>query len=338
MSSGMSPLWLAALAAALLPPAAQAGRAQVGIQMGTYATADMDGASASGKSWRDGLLLQQLTDAAALPDKDWASLDLRVDSGPRNSSAQAEMQAQARLRSNGAAFAGAGRVASDVTAGTLALQWRSNLVQDPDTPREGFVRGYAFTELWETFEVVYPITRVTPIEVMLSLQLTGQLAGTDPADPLRPGVEAYLSLGGVATGDSHHPLDPVWRSEASVTDSQISYSGPLQSIGCSAARGVCSGFVSLYAALDLRGRVAGVLADAWDAWQPVRAPVDLAFTGQLSLRVSDGVTLVRGDVSDVLPAVDWAQVSSVPEPGSWALFGVGLLGMRSLVRRRAVKD
>lgn len=329
MTLGHHRLLLAALAAALLPAAAQAGRAQVGISIGTWATTDLDDASASGQSWRDGLLLQTVTDAAALPGKDTAAVNLRVDSGPRNTSARAEVQAQARLRGSGQAFAGTGAVASDLDAGTLALQWHGSLAQEPGTPREGFARGYPYAELWETFEVVYPIARVAPVEVTLALQLSGQLTGTDAADPLRPGVEAYLSLGGVDTGENHHPLDPVWRSESSVAGTVLSYAGALQSTGCDVARGVCSGFVSLYAALDLRGRVAGAPPEAW---QTARAPLDLGFDGQLSLRVSDGVTLVRGDVSDVLPAVAWAQTSPVPEPATAASLLAGLL-MLGLCRR-----
>ena len=267
--------------------------------------------------------------------RDWATVNLRVDSGARNSSARAEAQAQARLRSNGQAFSGTGAVASDVVAGTLSLQWQSSLAQQSGTPREGFARGYPFAELWETFEVVYPIARVAPVEVMLSLALTGQLTGTDPLDPLRPGVEAFLSLGGVATGDNHNPLDPVWRSEASTGGTVLSYTGALQSTGCSVVRGVCSGFINLYAGLDLRGRLDSAPADAW---QTARAPLDVAFDGQLALRVSDGVTLVRGDVSDVLPDVAWAQVSSVPEPAPTALLlaGLAVLGWRRLRRHQAL--
>lgn len=320
---------LAALAAALLPTPALAGRAQVGISIGTYATTDLDGATASGQTWRDGQLLQLVTDAAALPDKDFARVNLQVDGLRRSNTARAEAQAQARLRGSGLVFSGNGMVASDLTAGTLALQWRSDLALDPasspGSPREGFARGFLFAELWETFEVVYPIARLDPVQVTLSLQLTGQIGGTNPAEPLRPGVEAYLALAGVDTGDHHLWLDPVWRTETSVDGTVLSFSGALQSTGCSVARGMCSGFANVYAALDLRGRTAGGAADAW---QTVRAPVDLAFDAQLSLQVSDGVTLVRGDVSDALPAVAWAGISPVPEPATlllWALGAAGLL-------------
>lgn len=338
--SALQRLLLAGLAAALLPLAAQAGRAQVGIGMGTWATTDLDDASATARSWRDGLPLQGLSDAAAPPDRDWARVSLQVDGVPRSTSAAAEAQAQARLRGSGQAFSGSGRVASDVDTGTLALQWRSDLALDPASPaaapREGHARGYPFAELWESFEVVYPIARVAPVEVTLSLRLDGRLAGNAGRAAERAGVEAYLSLAGVDTGENHFWLDPVWRSEGDVAGAVLRFSGPLQSTGCSVARGVCSGFASLYAALDLRGRTPG---EAAEAWQTARAPLDLAFDAQLSLHVSDGVTLLRGDASDVLPAVAWAQASSVPEPAPTALLAAALavLALRRLKRlqRRA---
>ena len=75
----LRPTWAAPTAATLLlittllPLAAHAGRAQVGIGMGTWANTDLDGASASGQSWRDGAPLQTASDAAAPPAKDWAT-------------------------------------------------------------------------------------------------------------------------------------------------------------------------------------------------------------------------------------------------------------------------
>lgn len=316
----------AALLPALLPAAAQAGRAQVGIGMSTWASTDLDDATASGHGWHDGLLQQTVADAAAPPDKDWATVSLRVDSGARNRSARAEVQTQARLRGSGQGFSGTGSVASDVDAGTLALAWRSSLALDPASPpgapREGFARGYPFAELWESFEVVYPIDRVAPITVTLSMQVSGLLDGNNGRVGPLAGVEAYLALGGVDTGEQHAALDPVWRTEASVAGSLLSFSGLLRPSGCSVARGVCSGHASLYAALDLRGRAPGQAAEAW---QTARAPLDLSFAAQLALQVSNGVTLVRGDVTDALPAVGWAAVSSVPEPAPGALLLGGLL-------------
>ncbi len=327
---------LAAVAAAWLPPSVHAGRAQVGIGIGTWATTDLDGASASGRSWRDAALLQTAHDAAAPPAKDWATVALQVDGLARSTSARAEVEAQARLRSTGQAFSGAGLVAADVDAGSLALQWRSSLAQDAGTPREGFARGHPYAELWETFEVVYPIARVAPVEVLLSLRLSGRLEGNQGRATDLAGVEAYLHLAGVDTGAGHQPLDPVWRSEAGVDGAVLRFSGPLLSNGCSVARGVCSGFVGVYAGLDLRGRTPG---DPADAWQTARAPLDLSFAGQLALQLSDGVTLVRGDVLDPLPGVAWAQVSSVPEPATLAslLAGLLLLG-RLTLRARATTD
>lgn len=328
------PLLVAGLLAALLPPAAQAGRAQVGIGMSTWATTDLDGATASGQSWRDGTLLQTASDAAAPPAKDWATVSQRVDGVARSTAARAEVQAQAQLRSSGQPFSGDGMVAADVGAGTLALQWRSSLAQEAGTPREGFARGHAFAELWESFEVVYPITRAAPVRVTLSLQLSGLLDGNSGRAVDLAGVEAYLQLAGVDTGENHFALDPVWRSEASVAGTELRFAGPLLSNGCSVARGVCSGFVSVYAALDLRGRTPGAAADAW---QTARAPLDLSFAGQLALQVDDGVRLVRGEVLDALPDVAWAQVSSVPEPGTALVMLAGLAGLAGLAlpRRRA---
>ena len=323
------------LAVGLLPATALAGRAQVGIQMTTYANTDLSGAIASGQSWRDGQPLQALSDAADLPFKDWAGVSLQVDSGTRNNAARATAQAQAQLRSSAQPFSGDGMVASDVGAGTLALQWRSDLARDPAAPqglpREGYARGYPFAELWETFEVVYPIDRLAPVQVSLTMVLDGRLDGNVGGAGPQTGVEAYLSLGGVDTGENHLWLDPIWRSETGVNGTQLTFSGALQSTGCSVVRNLCSGFVSLYAALDMRGRLPG---SGPDSWQPAQAPVDLSFSAQLALRVSDGVTLVRGDVSDALPAVGWAQVTSVPEPGSLALMLAGLTGLACYRRRR----
>lgn len=333
--AALTPAALAALALATLPAPAMAGRAQVGISMGTYASTDLDGATASGRSWRDGQLLQVVADAAALPDKDWARVNLQVNAPSRNDSARAEVQVQAQLRGSGQVFSGAGQVASDVAAGSLALQWRSDRAHDPSSPaasvREGYALGYPFTELWETFEIVYPIDRIAPVAVTLTMLLTGRLDGNANVAGLRAGVQAYLSLGGVDTGDHHFPLDPVWRSESTVAGTLLTFSGPLMSIGCSAARGVCSGFASLYAALDLRALAPG---DPADAWQPAQGPLDLSFGAQLALRVSDGVSLLRGEVTDLLPPVAWAQVSNVPEPAPTALMLAGLAWLALWGQRR----
>ena len=329
--------WALCTAALLAVPApAQAGRAQVGIGMGTWATTDLDSATASGQSWRDGLLLQTLSDAATPPADDSAQVSLLVSGVPRSSSASAQVQAQAALHSNGAGFSGGGHVASDVTAGTLALQWRSSLATAPapagGVAGEGFARGYPLAELWETFEVLYPLDRVAPVQVTLSLHLAGTLAGNDGRAGQRDGVDAFLALGGVHTGEAHNALDPVWRSEGAVAGDSISFTGALQPTGCSVGRGVCSGFVSLYAALDLRGLVPGAPPEAW---QPALAPLDLAFTGQLHLQLSGGVRLVRGDVSDPLSSVAWAQVGTVPEPATAASLLAGLLLLALRRRPRA---
>lgn len=315
-----------------LSPSAQAGRAQVGASLGTWANGDLQDAQVSGSRWLDGLL-QQTVSVAATPFNDAASASLRVDDAVVSDSARIVLQGSAGLRQPGAAgalaFAGSTEVASDLLAGSLRLRFDTTHVAyaaPGGGVREAYVTAYPFTELFETFELVYPIARVEPVSVALSLRIDGQVDGNTGANGRIGGVQAYLQLTGADTGESHPMLDPVWRSEQDVAGAVLGYAGVLNNGGCSVARGLCSGFVGLYAALDLRGRV---LASGAIEAQP-GAPMALDFGAQLSLAVSPGVTLLRiGGANGALPAVGWASASAVPEPGTWALL---LLGCAWLAR------
>ena len=106
---GVAVLLLMALTASL-PLADHAGRAQVGIGMGTWANTDLDGASASGQSWRDGAPLQTASDAAAPPAKDWATVALQVDGVARSTSAAVTpgpSRSRARMKATSASALGA---------------------------------------------------------------------------------------------------------------------------------------------------------------------------------------------------------------------------------------
>lgn len=327
---------LLALLQGLSPPAL-AGRAQVGASLGTWANWDLQDAQVSGSRWLDGLL-QQSVAVAATPFNDAASAGLRVDDAAVSDSARIVLQGSAALRQPGApaplGFAGSTEVASDLRAGTLRLRFETTHVAyagPGGSLREAYVTAYPFAELFETFELVYPISRVEPVAVALGLRIDGQVDGNTGANGLIGGAQAYLHLAGVATGESHPMLDPVWRSEQGVAGTLLGYGGALDNGGCSVARGLCSGFISLYAALDLRGRA---LADG-SIQARSGAPMALDFGAQLSLAVSPGVSLLRiGGANEPLPAVAWA--SAVPEPGAawlWALGGPVLLArLRRLTR------
>ncbi|MEK8048885.1 PEP-CTERM sorting domain-containing protein [Ideonella sp. DXS22W] len=320
-----------------LPLVAQAGRAQVGASLGTWANGDLQDAQVSGSRWRDGLLQHSVV-VTSTPFNDAAAASLREDTAPVSDSARVVLQGRAGLRQPGVpealAFAGSTEVSSDLLAGRLGLRFDTTHVAyaaPGGGVREAYVAAYPFAELFETFELVYPIARAEPVHVALSLRIDGQVDGNTGANGRIGGVQAYLQLAGADTGESHPMLDPVWRSEQDVAGAVLGYAGMLNNGGCSVARGLCSGFVSLYAALDLRGRV---LASGAIEAQP-GAPMALDFGAQLSLTVSPGVTLLRiGGVDSPLPAVAWA--SAVPEPGAAWLWLLGLpvlAGVRRMRRR-----
>lgn len=316
---------------------AQAGRAQVGASLGTWANGDLQDAQVSGSSWLDGSLVRSVSDVGDALD-DVARASLQVNDARLSDSARVQLQGSGRLRvpgePEGLAFAGSTEVASDLRAGTLRLRFdttHAGHALPSGAAREAYMASYPFAELFETFELVYPIARAEPVDVALALRLDGRIDGNTGANGRIGGAQAYLQLVGVDTGESHDMLDPVWRGEQSVAGTVLGYAGAMNNASCSVARGLCSGFVGLYAALDLRGRL---LSDDTIEAQP-GAPMDLDFSAQLSLRVSPGVTLLRiGGANDPLPAVAWA--SAVPEPGAawlWALGGPALLARLRRLRR-----
>ncbi|MBP6899812.1 MAG: hypothetical protein KBC73_06990 [Burkholderiaceae bacterium] len=312
---------------------AQAGRAQAGATLGTWADWDLAEAQVGGSSWRDGLLLQTVA-AAATPFNDAASAGLQVDGVASNAQARVRLQGSAGLRQPGTpallGFAGGTDVASDLLAGTLNLAFDSSRAAYGTASgalRQGYIAAYAYAELFETFELVMPIDRLAPVQVALDLRIDGRLEGGAGDNGQIGGVQAYLQLAGVDTGESHAMLDAVWRSEHGVAGALLGYGGELDNRSCNAVSGLCSGFVHVYAALDLRGRS---LASGEIGFQP-GAPMDLDFGARLSLTVSPGVTLLRiGGVNEPLPAVAWAGVSAVPEPAAWTMALAGLLGLVGL--------
>lgn len=318
------------------PWAAQAGRAQVGANLGTWADGDLRQAQVSGSSWRDGVLLGHVSDLGDAFD-DAASASLRVEGVAVNHSARARLQGGAQLRvpgdPDGLAFAGDTEVAADLLAGRLDLRFATDHVAYTSAGgarREAYVSAYPYAELFEVFEVVYPLARAEPVWVTLDMRLDGRISGNTGDNGRIGGVQAYLHLAGVDTGESHPMLDAVWRSEAGVAGQTLTFSGALQPGGCSASRGLCSGFINLYAALDMRARTLATGAITFGT----AAPLALDFGAQLALSVSPGVTLLRiGGVDDALPAVAWATVSAVPEPATLLLWlaGLGCFGVRRCV-------
>lgn len=313
-----------ALLLTLLASPAQAGRAQAGANIGTWSTWNLDAARAEGQSWRDGAPLGSVL-SVGTPLDDVARASLRVDDAAH--SAAITLDASGLLQplpgSTAQPFGGRIAVQSDLDAGRLTLQSSSQRAAYAAGlgTREAYGSNYGWAELFETFEVVYAIDRVAPINVQLQLKLSGTVLADGSDSGRVGGVQAYLHLAGVDTGESHLYLDPVWRAEASVAGETLSFSGALQPGGCSVARGLCSGFISLYAALDVRSRQ---LSDGAFSTQN-GGTLDLDFAGQLGLSVSSGVTLVRMQGDNVLPDVAWASAAAVPEPASVALWALGLV-------------
>lgn len=315
---------LIALALSLAAAAAHAGRAQAGASIGTWSNWNLDTARAEGQSWRDGSLQQSVL-SVGTPLDDAARASLRVDDGAHSAAIALAASGHLQPAPGGASlpFGGHIGVRSDLDAGTLALQASSTrAVYAPGlSAREAYAASYGWAELFETFEVVYAIDRPEPVQVQLDLRVSGSLLANGADSGLLSGAQAYLYLGGVSTGESHFYLDPVWRTEASVASETLSFSGALQPGGCSVARGLCSGFISVYAALDAQSRrLTDGLIVANNG-----GTLDLDFAAQLGLRVSPGVTLVRMQGDTVLPDVAWASAAAVPEPASVALWALGLV-------------
>lgn len=317
---------LIALALSLVSAGAHAGRAQAGANLGTWSTWNLDAARVEGKSWLDGALQDHVFSIGNALD-DAARGSLRVDDGAHSAAIALDASGQLQAAPGGAGLPFGGRiaVATDLNAGTLALQARSTRAAYPAglNTREAYAASYGWAELFETFEVLYAFDRAEPVQVQLDLRVSGSLLANGADSGLLSGAQAYLYLGGVNTGESHLYLDPVWRAEASVASETLSFSGALQPGGCSVARGLCSGFISVYAALDAQSRR---LSDG----QIVAnngGTLDLDFAAQLGLRVSPGVTLLRMQGDTALADVAWASAAPVPEPASVALWALGLCGI-----------
>ena len=112
-----------------------------------------------------------------------------------------------------------------------------------------YAASYGWAELFETAEVLYAIDRAEPI--------AGSSLTCASADLLANGADSACSAAPrpTSTSAASAPESPTSTStrlarRASVASGPLSFSGIPVASGCSVACGLCSGFISVYAALD----------------------------------------------------------------------------------------
>ena len=339
--SAPRPLALALALAAGFPlapdaHAATTGRAQAGASLGIYSTWDLaPTSSATGTGYRDDIVVQTANKVGDPP-----SADIQVYDGVTR--ARVELQTQGALLQPGGSdplpVAGMRTVESDLAAGTLRLTSKGSYAATPPPfqARVAYAQGYAFAEVIQNFDVRWSTDHVGPVDVRLDAMVDGQVLQNDGSDGWMAGLGLYLNLGGVNTGLP--PLvfpdpAPVARYESGVAGGKVSIGGNVINTQCFAAAGYCESFLSLYAAVDMRGRK---LEDGSTDFFKGNAH-DFDFLARLSLTTSPGVTVLRVDgLGNVLPRYAWVNPVPVPEPGNVLMLAAGMacLGWRVGRRRR----
>lgn len=329
-------LALTASAAALLAPgiAAATGRAQVGASLGLYSTWDLSAdSSVTGTGWRDGAVVQTVNDVSDNPRG-----NLQVNDG--TATARAELQAQGQLLQPGGApglpVGGLRIVESDLPAGALRLQSRSGHAAYglPATTRLAYASGYAFAELFETFELRWAKDQVGPLALNLRMTIDGVVLQNEGLNGRMAGLGVYLDLGNVATGlPPGLPYARIARFETSLLGETVDIGGGLINTQCLAQASYCESWVNVYAAIDLSSR--NLATGEIDFLTGAPSDLDFSQTARLALTSSPGVRVLRVDnLGAVLPDYAWVNPSPVPEPASLALFAAGLLGVLGPWSRR----
>lgn len=322
-------LALTASAAALLGPgsAVANGRAQVGASLGLYSTWDLAAdSSIIGAGWRDGTVVQTVNVTSNDPRG-----NIQVFDGV--ASARVELQVQGQLLQPGGApglpVGGLRAVESDLQAGALRLQSRSGdaAYGPPASTRYAYAAGYAFAELFETFELRWAKDHAGPLEVNLRMTLDGVVLQNEGLNGWMAGLGVYLNLGNVTTGvPPGLPYTRVARFETSLAGEVVDVGGELINTQCLAQASYCESWVNVYAGIDLSSR--NLATGEIDFLTGAPSDLDFSQTARLALTSSPGVSVLRVDnLGTVLPDHAWVNPTPVPEPGRLALFAVGLLGL-----------
>jgi hypothetical protein len=336
--TGLRPIATCLAAAALLTPvAASAGRAQVGSTVGLYSTWDLVGGQSIGHGWRDGAEVQSVQVSG-----DPSSASIQVYDGVASAAVRFDSTGtlQTPADPDGLAFGGHRAASAKRSAGALAISASSSYAGYDNGPyrRHAWVSGYTWAEVVESFEVRYAADRVEPVTVTLRMTVDGAMAGNDGSavsgNGLVNGLQGYAVLANTDQGVGQVPgLAPaLWRVETSATDQVFTVTGTLLNPSCPVGKTYCESFVGLWAALDLRSRVA---ATGEIVYTPSGAPFDADFGVQLALDFSPGVTVRQFDEHGEYEALHgWVNSTApVPEPATWATLLAGLAGIAGLRRR-----
>jgi len=328
---------LATAAALLAPGLAHAGRAQAGSTVGLYSTWDLVGGATTGQGWRDGTEVQSVQ-----VNGDPSAASIQVDDGV--SSAVVRFDSAGALQTpadpDGLAFGGHRAASANRSAGVLAISASSSYAgyDNGANRRQAWVSGYTWAEVVESFEVRYAADRVEPVTVTLRMTVDGAMAGNDGStvtgNGLVNGLQGYAVLSNTDQGVGQIPglTEALWRVETSATDQMFTVTGTLLNPSCPVGQTHCENFIGLWAALDLRSRVA---ATGEIVYTPSGAPFDADYGVQLALDFSPGVTVRQFDAHGEYEALHgWVnRAAPVPEPATWATLLAGLAGVGALARR-----
>lgn len=322
----------------LLPSPAHAGRAQAFSSIGLFSNADLVSGSTTGNGFRNGAVVE-----TANVTGDPSSATIQVFDALE--SARVRLDSQGVLRglgdSAGLPFSGYREVEANRSSGTLKLGGSSTFASYEVPPsgfqRQGSVAGYSGAEIIENYSILFPATRVDPVVVTLRLNVTGTMTGNGGGNGFVNGLQAYMILSNTDTDPGFAPgTAPVFRTETSVSGTEITISGSPLNIQCLPGQDFCESFFGVYAGVDMQRRSlsTGVIDIGISG-----APYAADFTGQLTLEVSPGVTVLqmnaRGDAETLH---SWVNPVPIPEPGTWMLMLGGLAALGATVRRRAARN
>ncbi|MBY0399510.1 hypothetical protein K2X89_04395 [Myxococcota bacterium] len=221
-------------------------------------------------------------------------------------------------------FSGSCSADASRVAGTLRLQARGEQVDlIGSNPQQPFASAIASgsAEFGENFDVLVPSNSVEPVEVTLSMTLSGTI-GNPGRDGWLTGVRTRLQF-----GSQLGTVASIEEFESDLSDRTLTLTAPLL-ITCNP---VCESFFNIWVAIELFGRhpILGYRTLIGSGTQVDLQPVTV------TLRSPDGVTLQR-----TIDGASWDWVNPVPEPalGSSVAALVGVIAWleqrRSSARRR----